>query len=184
MIRVLTGLRHDPRDILTARTGQDPSHAAAEAGTRVSTAARAAASEAAPRPGLATRWPHRPHPPRPRRPLQPCSPGGSPSHYLLVVSVSIIKASMLDHHLKKLKSSMSALSIRSHVPPLYLNLIKMYCVHSLQRITSHDMRDSMVQVSQLCHSFPATVVNMETSTLNLSCQVSPWTTPREAEKHD
>ena len=79
---------------------------------------------------------------------------------------------------------MSTLSIRSHVPPLYLNLIKMYCVHSLQRITSHDMRDSMVQVSQLCHSFPATVVNMETSTLNLSCQVSSWTTPREAEKHD
>ena len=156
MIRVLTGLRHDPRDILTARTGQDPSHAAAEAGTRVSTAVRAAASEAAPRPGLATRWPHRPPPPRPRRPLQPCSPGGS---------VSIIKASMLDHHLKKLKSPMSALSIRSHVPPLYLNLIKMYCVHSLQRITSHDMRDSMVQVSQLCHSFPATVVNMETLTL-------------------
>ena len=104
--------------------------------------------------------------------------------YLLLVSVSIVKASMLDHHLKKLKSPMSALSIRSHVPPLYLNLIKMYCVHSLQRITSHDMRDSMVQVSQLCHSFPATVVNMETLTLNLSCQVSPWTTPREAEKHD
>ena len=84
--------------------------------------------------------------------------------YIFVVSVSIyinlsmIKASRASHTLyfcyngilKKPKSPMSALSIGSHVPPLYLNLIKMYC---LQRITSHDMVDSMVHVSQLlsCH---------------------------------